>query len=770
MVKKKKGHVVILVAFFVVFSLLGVLLTQYDINFMKRTTTEISLHDYDTKIFNDQSACFAYILASGKEYIEDLEVEIDNIQYLKKEVDVTEGIEISEVICIPPDFFVNGDNTVKLIFGYQNLFFHVEKVDGDPLPAIDSFVLLKNKTDATVFFEVHNGEYKSISVLLSIYVNEKLDHSFRVELEPKEIKILSESYFLEGEEVSIDFGEPLERRFIEEEETDLALMFLASLLIFILPGMLITSKFLKIKEFTGFVAMSFAFSIIITVFFSWILNFTGLLSYLTLVLIVITVFLVVFPKKMNFPKGKKEVFCIITIFIFFTILSQFIMPSHDSMWSVYYERQVDAVYETGQIPLEDPLSYLGRPFTFVPGYMLLRSSYSWITSTTPQQSFFVFQVLGNFFFLSSVIYFCKKLKFDLKETIIFLMFLFSSAFVFGWAIVSLLHLFGFSLFLLALATAYDKDVNSTFGKKHSKFTYLLSGSLLGFAALFHASFIFGFPIILFALMKKVNWKKIILNTALAAVIFLVLYSYVFINFGLPNEIQKDKWGYNIKFGDYFFQGKILEPMIDIATNSVGVMSLAIIVALFFGFKKVKKLTLMVILLLLIMLFLTYRVNIFLTILAAALFIRTFNSKQMIALFLLFIASTLVNFQVYQGLMGAEKMDPFIYMDANSKLDSRILVEPLYGHTANYFGKRKTLADLYVEYADEEKYLDAVNFIGSWKTGGNVSILDKWDINYVITEKRARILAVNEYIQTKKEITFANLDKVYDNGFINIHYY
>lgn len=745
---KNREHIKLIIAFILFFALFGVFLTQFDLNLTKRTTTEMLLLHYDTAVKNNQSACFSYQLRSGESYDEYLEVEINKIQYEKKEIAVDPSIKFSEVICVPESFLSSSDNIVDVIFGSQDLFFHVVKVNQDPLNATSSAINTLGSSNSTVSFEFRNGEDKGISVLFSLFVDGKLDHSFREEVSPKEVRTFSEPHRLQGDNVKVRLATPFETEFTEHPEPSLLTMFLVSLLSLILPGLLICSKFFKFREFSGFLALSVAASIVITVFVSWVLNFLGMTSILSNVLILITLILLVYPRQFNFPKGDNKVLGLIALFVLFSIASQFAMPSHDSMWSVYYERQVDAVYYNGGIPQQDTLSYLGRPFTFTPGYMLLRASFSWLSSTIPEQSFFVFQVLGNVFFASSVIFLCKKLNLKLTESAIVLMFLYSSAFIFGWAIVSLLHLFGFSLLLLSLALVLGED-------KHP----IASVILLGFASIFHASFLFGYPLLLFALMKDVKWGRIIAYTLLGGLIFLALYSFVILNFGLPTEIEQKNWG-------YFITGSV----IDLGTNSVGLMSLAVLPALLFGFKKERKLVLLSLILIVIFLFVTYRVNIFLSVIVAMLFVRVFNSKQMLALFLLFVASALVNYQIYQGLIGAEKLDPFTYIDLNTKLDSKLLLEPLYGHTSNYFAKRESLADLYVEYASDEKYIDEVNFIASWDKGGDLSILNKWNITYVINEKRSRAIAVNTYIMPRKEITFANLDKVYDNGFIDIHYY
>jgi len=518
-----------------------------------------------------------------------------------------------------------------------------------------------------------------------------------------------------------------------------------------LPGFFLIKSFnFTFENISALISLSICVSLTLLVCCAFISSYFGLPketpAAVSAIICFFTGSLFLFKKK----KGKFEVvnddvktLCIIAFFTLFSLVTQLVLPSHDSIWSVYYERQVNAVYSANKIPVTDDLSYLGRAFTFVPGYMLLRSAYSWAAQTAPVNNFFIFQILGNIFFVSSVLFLCKKLNINFKESFIFLMFLFSSSFIFGWAIISLLHLFGFSFFIISLALALDKKS--------------FSSLFAGIASIFHASFLIAFPVmfLIFSDVSKKTIRNVIAYSLIALFIFLVLYSPTILQYGWPNEIQSKNWGYLIT-GD----------IIDLGTNTAGIMSLAIIPAIVLGLKRQKKLALLTIVFIAAFFILSYRVNVFLTLTAALLFVKVFDSKQFIALSLLFFSSFLLNCWLYQGVIGAEIKDPFIYIDSHTAFDAKLLVEPLYGHTSNYFSNRKSLADLYVEYASDEKYNDAVNFIAT----GNQTILKKWNISYVVTNKRNRAIAVNKYIEPNAEIIYPALDKIYDNGVFNIHYY
>ena len=660
----------------------GVLLNYTDINFAKRSSTEIFLTSYDTHIFGGQDACFTYALESDVEerynYTMDWVLRANGKLVMEKEINISRNLSGNDTVCVPNGSLIDGENRIKLAVGSLSISFNTDKSGA--------------AGDKSVVFVSEQGV-------------------------PEENAVPN----------------PL-------------LMLAAAFLVTLLPGFLFSHKFLKPKDLTESLVLTFAFSILFAVIIPWILNFTGLLSPLSVAvsMIAICAFSIFMRGSFSFPKLQKSdniLLAVVFVLMFLTVAVQTQFPSHDSLWSVYYERQSQAMYDSVGIPNQDALSYLGRPYTFVPGYMLMRASYSWVSGADIQHSFFVFLVLGNLFFISSVMFFARRLKLNIMSSIVLMLFLYSSTFIFGWVIISLLHLFSFALFFVALGLAMDRKMSA--------------GIFAGLAAIFHASFLFGFPFVLLVLQKRSEWRRVAKYFAISLVLFLGLYSYVLLSFGPPSEIQKDNWGYLIT-------GNIA----DLWTNTAGFMTLALIPAIAVGLKKERKLTLATILLILAFLFLSYRVNIFLTVMAALLFVKIFNSKQLIVLLLLFLSSAQMNIQIYQSVIGAETMRPLEFIDKYAPLDANVLVEPLYGHAAAYFGQRKILSDLYVEYADEQKYLDTLRFIET----GDTKLLDKWNISYVLTMKATRIVAVNTYITSQKEIVFSDLDNIYDNGVLKLHYY
>jgi hypothetical protein len=521
------------------------------------------------------------------------------------------------------------------------------------------------------------------------------------------------------------------------------LMFIAAFLVFFLPGMSIAQKFFKTREAAELISLSIAFSITLTFILAWLFSYLDIFNPIALALLLAACSLP-FLKGLKLPSLKGNELKIILLFVFISIATQFFLYSHDSPWSVYYERQVDAAYSQKALPQYDPLSYLGRSFTFVPGYIMVKAAFSWMSATQPSETFFLFQILGNLFLFASVFYLGRTLKLDDRKITVLCMFMTAATFIFGWMIISLLHLYSFALLITAVAMALRNKSSSAVAA--------------GMAGIFHASTLFAFPLLVFALQKGLGIKRIIKFSIMAAAFFLIFYSPTLLSYGWPSEIQPKDWGYLIT-GD----------IISLGTLTAGLMSLAILPALYLGFKKNRKLTLITLLMIAAFLFLTYRVNFIITVLASVLFVKTFSITSKSAVYLLsalFILSLAINIAGYsEGCLNQPQTAPFKWINAVSGNDSKVLVEPFFGHVSNYYSQRPSLADLYVEYASAEKYSDAMRFIST----GDVSLLQKWNISYTVTLHAYTILRIAELKYFAQEIEFKSLDKPYTNIYFNVHY-
>ena len=108
--------------------------------------------------------------------------------------------------------------------------------------------------------------------------------------------------------------------------------------------------------------------------------------------------------------------------------------------------------------------------------------------------------------------------------------------------------------------------------------------------------------------------------------------------------------------------------------------------------------------------------------------------------------------------------PVSFIEQRTSTDSRVLADPMFGHDITSVAGRGALADLRVEYADEEKLLDAYNFLET----KDYSVLEKYGITHVFNQvdyiHRQAIGGKPKY----GIIEFYPLDKVYSNGFIFVH--
>ena len=85
-------------------------------------------------------------------------------------------------------------------------------------------------------------------------------------------------------------------------------------------------------------------------------------------------------------------------------------------------------------------------------------------------------------------------------------------------------------------------------------------------------------------------------------------------------------------------------------------------------------------------------------------------------------------------------------------NDNVVINPMLGHLEAYYGKRKVLADLYVEYADEQKFRDENKFYYNLTT----EQLEKYNITIFVLD------------DMYKERDLPDFDKIYDNGFYHIY--
>lgn len=454
------------------------------------------------------------------------------------------------------------------------------------------------------------------------------------------------------------------------------------------------------------------------------------------------------------PDAKKFLICFLAFGILLALL-HLPTPSHFNNWNVFYERYSEMVVRNNGIPASDPLGYLGRGFTFVWGYFLFNSSLSFITGLQGTALFALVYFMVNALFFLSALYFLRSFRgFGLEHGIIFYLLLMSSLFIFVNAMLSPKHILSFAFLFVAVGMLL-RNKNP-----------LLVGSAVAMAAFTQASFLLLFPITAVAVSRVLRWKSLAVAVLSSLVIFLVLFSPILLQNGLPYEVSSEAWGYLIKHNP-------ADLLVDLG-QVVALLFLCMLFRVLVKWKTLdgytKKLFYCAILLVLVQVLVFYRINIVTHLVLALLLFNVFRAelsqkyfRYMIAA--LCIISILANLVIvsYTAMWG-QQLAPLEFLAKYTLPGDRVLADPFYAHLETYFAGRPVLADLYVEYADAQKLDDAYDFI----LDENPAVLEKYGIRYTLTEND-RIFADAKnlhYFPSPKEFGF--MDKIYGNGYFSVH--
>jgi len=439
------------------------------------------------------------------------------------------------------------------------------------------------------------------------------------------------------------------------------------------------------------------------------------------------------------------------VFALLVVLYVFLLEStlgNIDIWGAYYYRHVQNTLERGTTLYYDELSYLGRNFTFPPTFFEFAASVSKLLGVMNFESIRIPLHLSivALFFLSTYMLFnnFKTREQKLLASLIFA----SQSFVMITATGITLHIFSYLLLNVSVILFSRKE----------PLLKLVSALALSVAFAAHPTSLLFFPVYVYAagLFKMDRWKLLETgaNCALAVLLSLPFYIPIFIRSGLPYEIVPAQWGYMLSYG-------IGGVMFDFQFSSA-----LLVASILYGlYKKEFRLpTLIMLGFLLVDLFVTFRANMLVTIMLSVLFPQLF-SKYMKndTLLSLFFAIPLTNLilipVIYSGTTAwctwgvANKMciQPMQYINHYTSQDTTVAINPEYGHLEAYYGGRPVLADLYVEYADYEKFRAENEFY--WKS--NASEVRKYNISIFVLDD----------IGVKKNIPDA--DRIYDNGFIHI---
>lgn len=397
---------------------------------------------------------------------------------------------------------------------------------------------------------------------------------------------------------------------------------------------------------------------------------------------------------------KKYLFYSIAFVMLLTVLGEIIYPSTNTAWNVYYERQAMDTYVNGGIPNVDELSYLGRPTTFSPGYLDFKAGFFKLTGLGFfYDSNLLLKILINISLVLSCFYLASRLKMKPRQSLILFLGIFSQGFVTLWVFGYSLHMLGLSLFIFSLGYLAGT---------HKKILLVLAIAASG---LVHTTYLIGFPFIAWALLDK-KPRELLGITFVSFIIFAVFYSPVILRAGLPYAIEINNWGYGINGTIPDFLGYTL------------LWTAPFLIVLIKSLKKIDKLSAFTSILFASYFLMSYRVNIFLGILFSFLLVRNYEKDitKNRRFYALLIAIALINvaFLAYgnygktnygrDGVLNEWVERSYYFLGAVP--GENIASNPFFGHSIAYYTNKKILADLYVEYADEEKYNDSMRFVNN----------------------------------------------------------
>jgi len=767
--KKQPVEITIAVLLFALFGL-AVLCSSFwhDYHLITQFGPASSLHSYDSVAFGNEQVCFT-------------------VEYYPSELDLNKNFELAAFangqkvafiqgtfsneenlnkICFDSNILAVGKNKVDIATHHSTLFFHVEKRAGERPEigetGIEIIEVKGNEWDKKRILSMRL-ENKRVGLIapLEIFVNGEPDHR----IYPKENGLIEEEILVSGTDNEIEVGfAGATAAGTASFEPPLTMPPIYGLFLLVLAITVFSRFVFPSLELYKKYALSFACTaglIVLTVF---VLGNLGLLNGLMFPLVFFSALLIIAivnrkkaweSKPLNFKEIDTMVLFALLVFVFIATFFHITTFQHLTYWNGFYERMGAMIVEQNAIPILDKLSYFGRGYTFVPGYFYFNAGLSWITGLSGDALFAVTLAFANLLFFMSVFYLGKSLGLTKKQGAIFGILMVTESFLMTAISLSPRHTLAFSLFILSLALFFDR-------KKP-----FASGIILGLAGFVQAPLILFYPVFAFFASKKFDWKKTLAALAIAGAIFAVLFAPNLARYGLPYQVESNDWGYLITVPlDYLYRDFapvlgffVLFYLVDLWKKRIKIdkYSKRLMAGVLAGF--------------VIQTFVTYRYNIVTSLNIGLLLAMWFPAEKLkdvhferiVIIFLaaaIWYALSMVSLFSVQGIAT----EPMKYIELNSSKESRILSDPLFGHAIAYFAGRPVLADLHVEYADDQKLKDAYRFLEE----KDYSLLEKYGIDYTVNQ--------NDFINrqaiggtlSRKRIEFDEIDKVYTNNFLYIH--
>ncbi|MCD6478580.1 MAG: hypothetical protein J7L44_01695 [Candidatus Diapherotrites archaeon] len=733
----------------------------------------ISLALYSFQKAASEKECFELlIIPENLEQAEqELRIYLDSKEVLRKNILISE--KQKEKFCFDLSDVNYGKHFAEVFLGNRKLFYGFEKVKHaeTSTPEIEIIGAQNN----VLHFRVKNFP-QSVYVPIEIWVNDKLDHAVYANAKEQEFR---EKLTLEkcinkvtikalGSESTVEVPG-------EAHKSNWVLGILVLLL-----GVVVFVFFVFPREelFARF-ALSIASTLALFVFIGLILGFLKRFALFELLvcygsaLILIAFFFrkrfALAEQKLSFNTLQKELsieaILVAVFFIYLAIFYGMFIPSHKTYFNIFYERGTAQLLENAGLPAIDELSYLGRSFTFIPGYFYIEGSFGLLTGLERLQLFALTLCFASIFFLFATIALAKGLKLK-NSAMLFPVFLAMSTFIFSTLTLTPRHCIALSFLMVALLLLLKK-----------RFALAL---ITLFAALLvqipNAVFFLAIaPFTLMVAKQGISIRKAIIGTAkplaIACLLFSITYIALFWHAGLPYQIVPHRWGYLISLG----------PLFVLADPGILFFLFGFFVALeiFFIFKgyarltKEKKLLFIASMLALsIEAFVSTRfvlVSAFFIALFICYFIESYP-KKFSELFTMMLAFTLL-LGIYIAIILSQSFTVGPEVDAATRFlkqysssNENVLADPYFAHLIAYDSGRRTLADLMVEYADEAKFSDAYRFLKE----KDYNILEKYNIALVFSEK---FLINEDVVENKplaKELEFEKLAKIFTNERISIH--
>ncbi|MEM4598876.1 MAG: hypothetical protein QW400_04285, partial [Candidatus Diapherotrites archaeon] len=733
-----------------------------------------ALYSFDKKA--EKVACSEVLLMPENTGMvnKELRFYVDSKEVVRKKILLEENKVKKETFCADLTGLSEGKHFAEISLDDKRLFYSFEKQIGSEKQFTHTLKIISVEENS-INFEVKNFP-ESVYAPVEIFVNGNFEKA--VYPSKNEEKFSEKINLQEGKnEIKVSaLGVNATVQYEKEKSTNLLLFGF----ILIIAGLFVFANFVFAKEelYSKFALSFFATSSLLIALGTLlgmfrVFNLPVLVgSYIFAIAIAAFLFRKNFTLKRECLKPKEflksisiEAIVLTGFFLYVCLFYQWFTPSHTTNFNVFYERGTTQVIENAGLPRNDEKSYLGRPFTFVPGYFYLEGAFSIFTGLQDTGLFALTSAFAAIFFVFSSIAFAKSL--GIKKASVMMPVLFSmNTLIFTFITLTPRHIIAFAFLLISLMLFAEKK-------------WLLGSTAIFFGMMLQIPlalfYLFSAPFVGLFLSKDIKLKGLALMIlkpfVLAFSLFCILYAMLFLNAGFPYQIMSQDWGYLISFGPAIL---LVEPGI--------LLFLFILLLMLEGIwlmRKETKLTREKKILLAACLAsmtiqsaVTQRFNLVSALFTAvfvAYFLEYYKSKftelftAMVALLLmagLYIALILVH-----GFTTSLQAQAGVnYLAQYSSDSENVLSDPLYGHVIEMQAGKKVLADLMVEYADEKKLTEAYRFLKDKDS----RILNKYGINLVFSER----FLINEKVigneTLLEELEFKGLTKVFINEKVAIH--